>query len=72
MLLVTIADGTCILHYNTCTKKSQYFPSRDVRTCVFPPELAWMLERERLPAAVKELKKAPTKFMAPYAINSYM
>ena len=39
-------------------------------TCVFPPELAWMVERERLPAAVKELKKAPTRFMAPYAINS--
>ena len=29
-----------------------------------------MVERERLPEAVKELKKAPTRFMAPYAMNS--
>ena len=31
---------------------------------VFPP-LLWMRERERLAAAVKELKKEPMMFMTP-------
>ena len=34
-------------------------------SCVFPPATAWMEERERLPAAVKELKKLPMMFMMP-------
>lgn len=37
---------------------------------VLPPAEAWMEERERLPAAVKELKKLPAMFMMPYARNS--
>jgi hypothetical protein len=39
-------------------------------SCVFPPAEDWMEERERLPAAVKELKKLPIIFMIPYARNS--
>ena len=34
-------------------------------SCVLPPAEAWMEERDRLPAAVKELKKLPTMFIAP-------
>ena len=38
-------------------------------SCVLPPELACTRDRERLPAAVKELKREPTMFMAPHAMN---
>ena len=34
-------------------------------SCVFPPELACMRERERLPAAVKELKNEDTMLVIP-------
>ena len=34
------------------------------------PALLWMSERERLPAAVNELKNEPMMFIAPYAMNS--
>ena len=37
---------------------------------VFPPAEACTLERERLPAAVKELKKQPTMLIKPRAMNS--
>ena len=40
-------------------------------SCVWPPASAWTMERERLAAAVNELKNEPTIFIAPHAMNSW-
>lgn len=40
-------------------------------SCVRPPVSAWTIERERLAAAVKELKNEPMIFIAPHATNSW-